>query len=140
MPSRRRESRRAKALGAIQEPELQDQIIRLLYDPEPEVVRETIAAIRSVASARDGFNPMYVPTLISLSPRSADSRRMRVKPWWHSANPGHPSSGAFHGRPRRAHLGADERFPRVSPGSELRRQPQLSSTRSISFEDRFHAS
>ena len=55
----------AKALGAIQEPELHDQLIRLLYDPEPEVVREAIAAIRRRV-ARDGFNPLYVPTLISL--------------------------------------------------------------------------
>lgn len=55
----------AKALGAIREPELQEQLIRLLYDREPEVVRETIQAIRRRV-ARDGFNPIYVPTLISL--------------------------------------------------------------------------
>lgn len=55
----------AKALGAIAEPELQDQIIRLLYDPQPKVVREAIAAIRRRVR-RDGFNPIYVPTLISL--------------------------------------------------------------------------
>lgn len=55
----------AKALGAIHEPRLQEQLVRLLYDQHPEVVRETIAAIRRRVK-RDGFNPIYVPTLISL--------------------------------------------------------------------------
>jgi AAA family ATP:ADP antiporter len=55
----------AKALGAIHEPEMQDQLIRLLYDRSPKVVREAILAIRRRVR-RDGYNPMYVPTLISL--------------------------------------------------------------------------
>lgn len=55
----------AKALGAIHEPRMQEQLIRLLYDASPRVVREAIAAIRRRVK-RDGFNPIYVPTLISL--------------------------------------------------------------------------
>ncbi len=55
----------AKALGAIAEPEMQEQLIRLLYDRSPKVVRETIVAI-SRRVGRDGYNPMYLPILISL--------------------------------------------------------------------------
>ncbi|MDX1643099.1 MAG: Npt1/Npt2 family nucleotide transporter, partial [Thermoanaerobaculia bacterium] len=62
----------AKAIGAVHEPRFQDHLIRLLYDPEREVVGEAIAAIRRRV-ARDGFNPLYVPTLISL----LQNRRVR---------------------------------------------------------------
>lgn len=55
----------AKALGAIHEPKYQERLIQLLYDREPTVVRDAIAAIRRRV-ARDGFNPLYVATLISL--------------------------------------------------------------------------
>jgi HEAT repeat protein len=62
-PAARREA--AKALGAVHEPEGREQLIRLLYDSDPAVIREAIAAIRRRVG-RDGFSPMYVPTLISL--------------------------------------------------------------------------
>ncbi len=55
----------AKALGAIQEPLFQDRLVQLLYDREVAVVRDAISAIRRRV-ARDGFNPLYVPTLVSL--------------------------------------------------------------------------
>lgn len=58
-------SEAAKALGAIHEPRYQECLIRLLYDRNVEVVREAITAIRRRVG-RDGFNPLYVPTLISL--------------------------------------------------------------------------
>ncbi len=55
----------AKALGAIHEPRFQELLIRLLYDREPQIAREAISAIRRRV-ARDGYNPLYVPTLVSL--------------------------------------------------------------------------
>jgi len=55
----------AKALGAIREPRFQELLIRLLYDREPQIAREAISAIRRRV-ARDGYNPIYVPTLVSL--------------------------------------------------------------------------
>jgi AAA family ATP:ADP antiporter len=62
----------AKALGAIQEPQFQEKVIQLLYDRNIGVVRETITSIRRRV-ARDGFNPLYLPTLISL----LQSRRIK---------------------------------------------------------------
>ncbi len=62
----------AKALGAIKEPLFQERIIQLLYDRDISVVRESISAIRRRV-ARDGFNPLYIPTLISL----LQSRRIK---------------------------------------------------------------
>jgi AAA family ATP:ADP antiporter len=62
----------AKAIGAVHEPRFQTYLIRLLYDTDRGVVREAIAAIRRRV-ARDGFNPLYVPTLISL----LQNRRVR---------------------------------------------------------------
>jgi AAA family ATP:ADP antiporter len=58
----------AKALGAISEPRFQAQLVQLLYDPDPVVVRRAIAAVRRRV-ARDGYNPIYVSTLISLLQR-----------------------------------------------------------------------
>jgi len=55
----------AKALGAIYEPRFQTRLIKLLYDSDTDVVQEAIAAIRRRV-ARDGYNPLYVPTLVSL--------------------------------------------------------------------------
>ena len=62
----------AKAMGAVNEPMFQTHLIRLLYDAERSVVRESITAIRRRV-ARDGFNPLYVPTLVSL----LSNRRVR---------------------------------------------------------------
>jgi AAA family ATP:ADP antiporter len=55
----------AKAIGAVREPKLQGQMIQLMYDGEPRVLREAISAIRRRV-ARDGFQPLYAPTLISM--------------------------------------------------------------------------
>ena len=55
----------AKAIGAVHEPKFQTHLIRLLYDPERSVVSEAVTSIRRRV-ARDGFNPLYVPTLVSL--------------------------------------------------------------------------
>jgi AAA family ATP:ADP antiporter len=65
-------SEAAKALGAIHEPRYQECLIRLLYDRDTTVVRDAITAIRRRVG-RDGFNPLYVPTLISL----LQSRRIK---------------------------------------------------------------
>jgi HEAT repeat protein len=69
-PQVRREA--AKAIGAVHEPRFQSQLVGLLYDPERSVLGETISAIRRRVS-RDGFNPLYVPTLVSL----LQNRRVR---------------------------------------------------------------
>jgi AAA family ATP:ADP antiporter len=58
----------AKALGAISEPRFQGQLVQLLYDPDPLVVRRSIEAVRRRVD-RDGYNPIYVSTLISLLQR-----------------------------------------------------------------------
>ena len=55
----------AKAIAAVYEPRFREHLIRLLYDREDRVVGEAISAIRRRV-ARDGFNPLYVPTLVSL--------------------------------------------------------------------------
>lgn len=55
----------AKALGAIAEPMFEGQVVQLLYDPDPHVVKQAIAAVRRRV-ARDGYNALYVPTLVSL--------------------------------------------------------------------------
>lgn len=55
----------AKAIGAVHEPRFQEHLIQLLYDPDQQVVRQSIAAVRRRVT-RDGFNPLYIPTLISL--------------------------------------------------------------------------
>jgi len=62
----------AKALGAISEPRFQGQLVQLLYDPDSVVVRRAIEAVRRRV-ARDGYNPIYVSTLIS------SLQRRRVK-------------------------------------------------------------
>jgi AAA family ATP:ADP antiporter len=54
-----------RALGAIPEPLFTSKIIRLLYDPAPEVVRAAIQAVKRRVS-RDGVNPLYLPKLTSL--------------------------------------------------------------------------
>ncbi|HVS03599.1 MAG TPA: Npt1/Npt2 family nucleotide transporter [Thermoanaerobaculia bacterium] len=55
----------AKALGAIPEPQFRQQLIQLLYDTDPKVVREAVAAVRR-REAREGFTPIYAPKLIAL--------------------------------------------------------------------------
>jgi ATP:ADP antiporter, AAA family len=60
----------AKALGQIREPAESGSLVTLLYDRDPAVVRQAMAAVRT-RLARDGENPIYVPTLIS---RMADRR------------------------------------------------------------------
>jgi AAA family ATP:ADP antiporter len=55
----------ARALGEAPEPTAQRVLLQLLYDPDLNVVRKTIHAIRERLD-RDGPNPLYVATLISL--------------------------------------------------------------------------
>ncbi len=55
----------AKAIGAITEPAYRDQLIGLLYDRSPVVVRAAVAAVRQRVS-RDGSSPHYLPTLVAL--------------------------------------------------------------------------
>ncbi len=55
----------AKAIGAVHEPRFREHLIRLLYDREYVVIGESISAIRRRVG-RDGFTPIYVPTLVSL--------------------------------------------------------------------------
>ena len=55
----------AKAIGTVHEPSYQGHLIRLLYDADQRVIREAIIAIRRRVT-RDGFNPLYVATLVSL--------------------------------------------------------------------------
>jgi AAA family ATP:ADP antiporter len=55
----------AKALGAVNDAEFSAELLKLLYDSDPRVVRQAITAIRS-RTKRDGANPIYLPTLISL--------------------------------------------------------------------------
>jgi len=55
----------AKAIGAVVEPQFQRDLVRLLYDADARVVREAIAAVRRRVE-RDGYSPLYVPTLVSL--------------------------------------------------------------------------
>jgi ATP/ADP translocase/HEAT repeat protein len=56
----------AKALGQIHEPAGQESLIALLYDDERAVEREAIDAVCRRLE-RDGPNPLYIPTLISLT-------------------------------------------------------------------------
>jgi HEAT repeat protein len=61
-----------KAIGAVHEPLFQERLIQSLYDRDVGVIKETVAAIRRRVG-RDGFNPLYVPTLIAL----LQNRRVR---------------------------------------------------------------
>lgn len=65
-PSVRAEA--AKALGSIADPLFQEHLIRLLYDPDSTVVREAIASMGR-RTGRDGFNPLYLPGLVTLLQR-----------------------------------------------------------------------
>jgi AAA family ATP:ADP antiporter len=55
----------AKTIGSVAEPLFVEELVQLLYDSETSVVRAAVEAIRQRV-ARDGSNPMYLPTLISL--------------------------------------------------------------------------
>jgi AAA family ATP:ADP antiporter len=55
----------AKTIGSTAEPLFVEELVQLLYDSETSVVRAAVEAIRQRV-ARDGPNPMYLPTLISL--------------------------------------------------------------------------
>ncbi len=62
-PAARKEA--AKAIGAISEPDYRSELMSLLYDAEPEVVRAAVAAVRQ-RTARDGWSPHYIATLVAL--------------------------------------------------------------------------
>ncbi len=55
----------ADAIGELPEPDLQEDLVQLLYDNETRVQRDAIRAVRSRVT-RGGSNPIFVPTLISL--------------------------------------------------------------------------
>ncbi len=55
----------AKAIGAIGEPRYREQLVALLYDRHPAVVRSAVAAVRQRV-LRDGSSPHYLATLVSL--------------------------------------------------------------------------
>jgi HEAT repeat protein len=55
----------AKAIGSIAGERYRPQLVRLLYDSRPEVARAAIGSVRRLL-ARDGFDPLYPPLLISL--------------------------------------------------------------------------
>ncbi|MFQ5526675.1 MAG: MFS transporter [Thermoanaerobaculia bacterium] len=55
----------ARCLGAIPEPLFREQLVQLLYDRDWRVVSEAIGSVRRRAQ-RDGWTPIYLPTLISL--------------------------------------------------------------------------
>ncbi len=55
----------ARCLGALAEPTFQSELMRLLYDRDWRVVAEAIGAVRR-RIVRDGWTPIYIPTLISL--------------------------------------------------------------------------
>ncbi len=62
---RRARAEAAKAMGAIREPSFRTELLHLLYDTEPLVAREALAAVRKRVS-RDGTSKEYAPTLVSL--------------------------------------------------------------------------
>ncbi|MCP4200789.1 MAG: hypothetical protein GY769_02495 [bacterium] len=55
----------ARCLGAITEPKFREQLVQLLYDSDWRVVSEAIGSVRRRV-LRDGWSPIYLPTLISL--------------------------------------------------------------------------
>jgi len=55
----------AKALAEIPDPDGSGYLLQLLYDRELRVVQQAIASIRA-RMERDGPNPIFIPTLISL--------------------------------------------------------------------------
>ncbi len=67
-PAARREA--ANAIGGVPEPRFRESLVRLLYDPDPEVARAAIAAVRHRAQ-RDGHAPHYGPILVALLQRRA---------------------------------------------------------------------
>jgi AAA family ATP:ADP antiporter len=62
-PSHRAEA--VKALGAVRSPQFEGALLGVLEDPDPRVVREAVYSVRRVLH-REGFQPLYLPRLISL--------------------------------------------------------------------------
>ncbi|MCG8456222.1 MAG: HEAT repeat domain-containing protein [Holophagales bacterium] len=54
----------ARALGELDDPRFQAALVRLLYDPNPDVVRAAIGAVAERTS-RGRASPLYVPILVS---------------------------------------------------------------------------
>jgi AAA family ATP:ADP antiporter len=54
-----------RAIGAIRSAEFDTQLVRALDDRDPGVVRVAIRTVERVV-ARDGFNPLYLPRIISM--------------------------------------------------------------------------
>ncbi len=56
----------ADAIGELPEPDFQEDLVQLLYDARTPVQRDAIRAVRNRVR-RGGRNPIFVPTLISLT-------------------------------------------------------------------------
>lgn len=54
-----------RAIGAIRGNEFDGRLLQALYDRDPRVGHEAIAAVRRVVG-REGFSPLYTPRLVSL--------------------------------------------------------------------------
>ncbi len=54
-----------KALGALRGSRFEGALLNVLEDPDSHVVREAVYAVRRILR-RDGFNPLFLPRLISL--------------------------------------------------------------------------
>lgn len=54
----------AKALGSVADPIGREELLRLVRDEDTAVVKEAIGSIRRRVE-RDGFYPLYVPTLVA---------------------------------------------------------------------------
>jgi AAA family ATP:ADP antiporter len=55
----------ARAIGAIHGDRYHGSLLRALEDPEPAVAREAVLAVERIV-ARDGFQPLFVPRLVSM--------------------------------------------------------------------------
>ena len=61
-----------KAIGAIKDDTLEGRLIESLYDRDATVAREAIVSVSRIVT-RDGFNPLFVPRLVSL----LENRRLK---------------------------------------------------------------
>jgi AAA family ATP:ADP antiporter len=62
-----------RAIGAIRSTEFDASLLQALDDPDPSVAREGIHAVQRLID-RDGFNPLFLPRLVSL----LQNRRLKL--------------------------------------------------------------
>ena len=116
----------AKALGAIDRPEFRAELLQLLYDQEPVVVRQSIAAIRNRLTGGEP-TPIYLPTLISLlqNRRLKHEAREALVELWRGGGAG---PDPLPQRPRRSVCGCAGPSRRPSPVSAGQQRRPPSST------------